>query len=133
VTTATSKPTAPVTATAVTTATATAPATATAAPAGNPLADPKGSIEHQFALLKAGKADELKECFTERQKSKITPALVTEGQKAVEKLTLDDLIGGGITEDAAKKSARVKMKAGNPLTTLILTDGKWLADTIWFK
>lgn len=129
---------APVTGTAVTTAMAVAPATATAtvtasAAVAGSLGDPKGSIEHQLGLLKAGKVDELKGCFTERQRGKITAEAVAEGQKAVAKLGLEDLVGGGISEDAAKKTARVKMKAGNPLTTLILTDGKWLADTIWFK
>ena len=31
------------------------------------------------------------------------------------------------------KTAKITMKNGRTLTTLILTDGKWLADTIWFK
>ena len=29
--------------------------------------------------------------------------------------------------------AKIMMQNGRTLTTLILTDGQWLADTIWFK
>jgi hypothetical protein len=28
---------------------------------------------------------------------------------------------------------KIKMKNGRTLTTLVKTDGKWLADTVWFK
>jgi len=36
-------------------------------------------------------------------------------------------------EADGKKTAKVKMKNGRTLSTLVETDGKWLADTIWFK
>jgi hypothetical protein len=36
-------------------------------------------------------------------------------------------------EYEGKKTTKVKMKNGRTLTTLILTDGKWLSDTIWFN
>ena len=50
------------------------------------------------------------------------------------KYTLDDLVGAvEMGEDEGKQTARIKMKNGRTLTTLILTDGKWLADTVWFK
>ena len=38
-----------------------------------------------------------------------------------------------MTEADGVKRAKVTMKNGRTLTTLVLTDGKWLADTIWFK
>ena len=31
------------------------------------------------------------------------------------------------------RTVKIKMKNGRTLTTLVLTDGKWLAETIWFK
>jgi hypothetical protein len=100
----------------------------------NPLSEPKKSIEHQLKLLKAGDADKLKECFTKRQQDKITKDAVTKAQKQAEKMTIDDLVKDIVMgEDKGMKTAKITMKNGRTLTTLILTDGKWLADTIWFK
>lgn len=95
---------------------------------------PRDAIAAQLELLKAGKADELKAWFTARLKDKITPENVAQGKKNVGAFTLDDLVAKvepGKFE--GKETARIKMKSGKTLTTLILTDGKWLADTIWFK
>jgi len=44
------------------------------------LGDPKTSIAHQLKLLRAGDADQLKECFTPRQKTRITKELVASAQ-----------------------------------------------------
>jgi hypothetical protein len=136
---ATSKPTA----TAVTTAATAAPtssaaaaptSSAAAAPAGD-LSTPRGSIEYQVGLIKEGKVDELKACFTDRQKGNVTPGTVAMGQKQLAKLTIEEMIGKiEESEVGGKKTAKIRMKGGNILlTTLILTDGKWLADTIWYK
>ena len=100
----------------------------------NPLSEPKASIAHQLKLLQAGDADKLKECFTARQKDKVTKELVAQGQNAAEKMTLDDLVKTvQMGEFEGKKTAKITMKNGRTLTTLILTDGKWLSDTLWFK
>jgi hypothetical protein len=32
-----------------------------------------------------------------------------------------------------KTEIKIKMKNGRTLTTLVNVDGKWLADTLWFK
>ena len=98
------------------------------------LVDPKASIAHQLKLLQAGDVDKLKECFTLRQKNKITKELVASSQQAATHMSIDDLIktiqmGGG----EGQKTAKTTMKNGRTLTPLILTDGKWLSDTIWFK
>jgi hypothetical protein len=100
----------------------------------SPLATPKGSIAHQFELLKASKVEDLKACFTARQKERITPELVKKAQATAGKMTLEELVAE-VTEGEfeGKKTAKIKMKNGRTLTTLILTDGKWLADTIWFQ
>lgn len=100
----------------------------------NPLSEPKKSIEHQFKLLKDGDAEKLKACFTARLQDKITKEIVTEAQKNVAKVTLDDLVKDiAVTDAGGTKRAKITMKSGRSLTTLVLTDGKWLADTIWFK
>jgi broad specificity phosphatase PhoE len=94
----------------------------------------KQEIQAQIDLIKADKADELKKHFTERQRKKLTAEIVAAGKKEVEKYTLDDLIASvGYGEFDGKKTAKIKMKNGRTLTTLMLVDGKWLADTIWFK
>ena len=100
----------------------------------NPLADPKASIAHQLELLKAGDVDKLKECFTARQRDKIAKDAVTAAQTTAGKMTIDDLYASvEMGEFQGAKTAKIKMKNGRTLTTLILTDGKWLADTIWFR
>jgi hypothetical protein len=100
----------------------------------NPLSEPKKSIEHQLKLLKAGDVDKLKECFTKRQQERVTKEAVAKGQKNVDKMTIDDLVKDiTMGTDKGMKTAKIKMKNGRTLTTLILTDGKWLSDTIWFN
>jgi hypothetical protein len=47
-------------------------------------------------------------------------------------MPLDDLVHA-IRGEFEAKTAKITMKNGRTLTTLILTDGKWLSDTIWFK
>ena len=96
--------------------------------------DVKKAVAAQLDLLKAGKAEELKTHFTSRQRDKITADAVDKGQKDAAKYTLDDLVASvDISEQGGTKAAKIKMKNGRTLTTLILTDGKWLADTVWFK
>jgi hypothetical protein len=100
----------------------------------NPLSEPKKSIEYQLKLLKDGDAEKLKECFTKRQQDKVTKEAVTAAQKQVAKMTIDDLVKDvTMSEFNGMKTAKITMKNGRTLTTLILTDGKWLSDTIWFK
>jgi RecG-like helicase len=100
----------------------------------NPLAEAKKVIEHQLKLVKDGDVEKLKECFTKRLQDKITKESVTEAQKNTGKVTIDDLVKDvAVTEQGGTKRAKITMKNGRALTTLVLTDGKWLADTIWFK
>jgi hypothetical protein len=64
----------------------------------------------------------------------ITPEAVDKGKKEAGKHTLDDLVASvEIYERGKMKTAKIKMKSGRTLTTLVHTDGKWLADTLWFK
>jgi uncharacterized lipoprotein YajG len=106
-----------------------------AAPKGSDssLSDPKGSIAYQFELLKAGDADKLRSCFTERLRDRITKERVDKARGQVGQMTIDDLFASMESgEYEGKKTAKVKMKNGRTLTTLVQTDGKWLSDTVWF-
>jgi hypothetical protein len=98
------------------------------------LADPKSSIAYQFELIKAGDMDKLKTCLTPRVRDSVTKEIVDKAKTDAAKYTMDDLYASAeMGETEGKKTAKVKMKNGRTLTTLIETDGKWLADTIWFK
>ena len=111
----------------------TASNTAPAAKTGS-LATPKDSIAYQFELVKAGDADKLKNCFTPRVRDGITKEAVDKAKGEAGQFTLDDLYASAEMGEAdGKKTAKVKMKNGRTLTTLIETDGQWLADSIWFK
>ena len=113
---------------------ASAPAkAATSAPSGS-LKDPKGSIAYQFELVKAGDAEKLKTCMTPRVRDGVTQEVVDKGKTQAASYTIEDLYDSAEMGEAdGKKTAKIKMKNGRTLTTLIETDGQWLADTIWFK
>jgi hypothetical protein len=113
--------------------TSTKTTTSTTADSGK-LTDPKGSIEYQFDLVKAGDYDKLKDCLTDRIKGNLTKEMVDKAKVDAANYTMDDLYAAA--EDGemdGKKTKKVKMKNGRTLTTLVETNGKWLADTIWFK
>ncbi|MBN1345719.1 MAG: Ig-like domain-containing protein [Phycisphaerae bacterium] len=93
---------------------------------------PQRSMLSQHALLKAGKAEMLKAFFTEDVRDGITQEAVEQGQKEVEKYTIDELIGQTLVDDE-KGLAKIKMKNGRTLTMLRRVDGKWLSERIWFK
>ena len=113
---------------------ATAPANkAAAVPAGS-LQDPKSSIAYQFELVKAGDLDNLKACMTPRVRDGVTKEVVDKAKVDAAKYTIEDLYDSAeMGEYEGKKTAKIKMKNGRTLTTLVETDGQWLADTIWFK
>lgn len=95
---------------------------------------PKDSIAYQFELLKAGNTDQLRECFTERLRERITPDAVEKGKAQASSYTLEDLVASvEMGQGEGQQTAKIMMKNGRTLTTLVQTDGKWLADTIWFK
>lgn len=101
---------------------------------GDALKDPKSSLAYQFELVKAGDVDKLKTCLTPRVRDGVTKEVMDKAKVEAAKYTLDDLYASAEMGEAdGKKTAKVKMKNGRTLTTLIETDGQWLADTIWFK
>ena len=102
-----------------------------AAPArADELADARGVIGKQLELIKKGDVAALKAGFTKRLQDRITKDKVVAAQKEAARYTVDDLVASVAGEKGALK---IKMKNGRTLTTLVKTDGKWLADTIWFQ
>jgi len=113
---------------------ASGPAKATTSATSGSLKDPKSSIAYQFELVKAGDAEKLKTCMTPRLRDGITQEVVDKGKGQAGNYTIDDLYASAEMGEAdGHKTAKIKMKNGRTLTTLIETDGQWLADTIWFK
>lgn len=94
------------------------------------LAEAKTFIAAQVELLKKADVAGLKAGFTKRLQDRITEANVKKGQAALGKMTIDDLVA---SVAPGKNSLKIKMKNGRTLTTMVKVDGKWLADTIWFK
>ncbi|HWW77760.1 MAG TPA: hypothetical protein VNZ44_20315 [Pyrinomonadaceae bacterium] len=98
------------------------------------LGDPKSSIAYQFEQIKAGNVDKLKACLTPRVRDGVTQEVVDKAKTQAAQYTIDDLYASDERgEYEGKKTAKVKMKNGRTLTTLVETDGQWLADTVWFK
>lgn len=114
--------------------TSTTTTSTTTSTADQALRDPKSSIAYQLELLKAGDVVKLRSCFTDRMRGRVTQETVEKGKVEAGKYTLDDLFASAeMGEFEGKKTAKIKMKNGRTLTTLVQTDGKWLADTIWFN
>ncbi len=94
------------------------------------LADARTFIGKQAELIKKGDVAGLKAGFTKRLQDKITDENVKKGQKQIGTMTLDDLVA---SVAGSGDSLKIKMKNGRTLTTLVKVDGKWAADTVWFK
>jgi hypothetical protein len=94
------------------------------------LGDARTVIAKQVEQIKKGDVAGLKEGFTKRLQDRITEEGVKRAQKDIGSMTLDELVA---SVAPGKDSIKVKMKNGRSLTTLVKVDGKWLADTVWFK
>jgi hypothetical protein len=111
---------------------------AVAAPPSSTPADapgtPRDAIARQFELLKAGDVDQLRLCFVPAERAQITAELVAKARGQASAYTLDELVAEVIENDGATgRSVTVKMRNGRTLTTLKLSDGVWLAESIWFQ
>jgi len=94
------------------------------------LADAKTFIAAQVELIKKGDVAGVNAGLTKRQQGKVTEAQLKKASEEAAKMTIDDLVA---SVTPGKDSLKIKMKNGRTLTTLLKVDGKWLADTIWFK
>jgi len=94
----------------------------------------RAEIDRQSKLIKKGDAKGLKARLTERQRARVTPAVVKKAKKELSGYTLDDLVESVEEgEYQGKKTIKIKMKNGRTLTTLVEINGQWYADTIWFR
>lgn len=95
------------------------------------LSSPRSAVEAQIAQARAGDVAGLRACFVERLRDRITEKNVKRAQERLENLSLDDLVA----EIRQKKpgKAKIKMKDGRTFTNLILKDGRWYAEKLWFK
>lgn len=94
------------------------------------MADARTFIGKQVELIKKGDVAQLKAGFTMRLQEKITEANVKKAAGQVGKMPIDELVA---SVAAANGGLKIKMKNGRTLTTLVKVDGKWAADTVWFK
>lgn len=94
-------------------------------------ADAKAVIAAQVELIKKGDVASLKAGFTKRVQDRITADGVKKAQGQLGTMTIDDLVASAAP--AGPDALKIKMKNGRTLTTLVKVDGKWLADTVWFK
>ena len=90
----------------------------------------KDVIAKQLGYIKAANVAKLKAGFTARLQDRITAENVKKAQKEVGSMTIGDLVAEVLSSEGRIK---IKMKNGRTLTTLVKVDGKWLADTVWFK
>jgi hypothetical protein len=94
------------------------------------LSTAKAEIGKQVGFIKAGNVKKLQASLTQRFAGRVTDDMIKKAKKEVGSITLAELVhevaGSGT-------SIKIKMKNGRTLTTLVKVDGKWLADTLWFK
>jgi len=91
-------------------------------------------ISFQIELMKKGDVEKLKYRFTERQRNKIIKKMTEKAVKEVGNYSIDELVHK--VEPGKHKgrlTAKIKMKNGRTLTTFVLVDDEWQADTLWFK
>ncbi len=91
-------------------------------------------IQTQCELIEKGDTAELKKHFTKRLQKHIVDFRIRRVQRILPLYKLHDLVGSAEeTTRGGKRIIIVKMRKGNPLTTLVEIDGKWYTDRMWFK
>jgi hypothetical protein len=92
-------------------------------------------IFHQIELLRAGNVDELKLWFTARLAAELTPDVLTAAVAEAKNMPTKEQMAQTVEvrDEGGKRVAVVTMEGGRTLTTMVLTDGRYLSDTLWFK
>ncbi|HAH48665.1 hypothetical protein [Gimesia sp.] len=91
-------------------------------------------IEKQLQFIREGDVAAMQPYFTERVRKLITKEALEQAKKQAETASLEELVHEiEIQEVDGVLQAKIKMKNGRTLTTLVPVQGKWEADTIWFK
>lgn len=91
-------------------------------------------IALQLKYIQAGDVEAMQPFFTKRLRNLITKAALAEAKEQAATATPEELVHSvSIEEEGDGVRAQIKMKNGRTLTTLVPVNGKWEADTIWFK
>jgi hypothetical protein len=92
-------------------------------------------ITAHIAAIKSGDVAKVKSLLSERQRGKVTAAMVEAAKKEAAKYTIEELVASvqATPDEKAPTEVKIKMKNGRTLTTLIKVNGRWYADTLWFK
>ncbi|MCS7159669.1 MAG: hypothetical protein RMJ19_04290 [Gemmatales bacterium] len=91
-------------------------------------------VGKQVELIRAGKAEELKQLFTPRLREFITPELLHEAAKHLALVRVEDLVNQ--IHPMQKKDRHiivVRQANGRLLTVFVWQHNAWLADTLWFR
>lgn len=94
------------------------------------LSTAKAQISKQLGFIKAGNAKALQASLTERFAGRVNDDMMKKAKKEVGSISIDELVSEAA---GSETSIKIKMKNGRTLTTLVKVNGKWLADTLWFK
>jgi len=88
----------------------------------------------QLQYIQNLNVEALKPYFTERVRNQITIDLLKQAKQQAASASPESLVHSiELSESDGKIQAKIKMKNGRTLTTLISVRGKWEADTIWFN
>ncbi|MCA9015504.1 MAG: hypothetical protein KDA77_09270, partial [Planctomycetaceae bacterium] len=91
-------------------------------------------IALQLQYIQQGDVAAMKPFFTKRVRKLITTEALEMAKQQAATATPEELIHSiQIEESGEEIRAKIKMKNGRTLTTLIPVEGKWEADTVWFK
>lgn len=91
-------------------------------------------IALQLKYIQKQDVESMKPFFTERVRPLITADALEKAKQQAASATPEALVHSiQIIESGTQIHAKIKMKNGRTLTTLVPVNGKWEADTIWFK
>ncbi|WP_339727518.1 tetratricopeptide repeat protein [uncultured Gimesia sp.] len=91
-------------------------------------------IALQLQYIQKGDVAAMKPFFTKRVRKRITAESLEMAKQLAASATPEELIHSLQIEGSGDQiRAKIKMKNGRTLTTLVPVEGKWEADTVWFK
>lgn len=91
-------------------------------------------IKLQLQYIQNLDVESMKPFFTERIRNLITTDSLKQAKEQAATATPEELVHAIQIEGSGTQiRAKIKMKNGRTLTTLIPVKGKWEADTVWFK
>lgn len=91
-------------------------------------------IALQLKYIQEGNVEALKPFFTKRLRDQITKETLDQAKEQAASAKPDELVHSVTVLKAGEETqAKIKMKNGRTLTTLVPVNEKWEADTIWFK